>query len=141
MMIKKLIILGCCMVLLLTGCNYDKYADKRPFDYGDALWSCSTDKCEIWFKVDTEQDEYYYPEGQITISDDTYFCKFYFIHQTNQLSICVYPDKFSQDDVIFEISGECDFSKESFTLHIDKSNDTLFDNTMKELTFSRIEID
>ena len=147
-MIKKIIILCiCCALLCLTGCNYDKYTDKRPTDFGNALWICSTENYNIWFNVNTEEEEYYNPKGEITIDGNTYFCKFYFIHQTNQLHISVYSleyrdasdDKLYDSNALFQIKGECDFSFDSFTFNIDKSNDTLFDSSVKSLVFLRVE--
>ena len=146
-MIKKIIILCICALLCLTGCNYDKYTDKRPTDFGDTLWLCSTEKYNVWFSVNTEEEEYYTPKGEITIDGNTYFCKFYFIHQTNQLHISVYSleyrdasdDKLYDSNALFQIKGECDFSSDSFTFNIDKSNDTLFDSSVKSLVFLRIE--
>ncbi len=86
---KRLVILVLCVIMCLTGCQFDPYSDQRPPDYGDALWVC--DEFDIWFIVDTEKEDYYYPEGELQIGDTTYFCKFYFIHQTNQLHISIYP--------------------------------------------------
>ena len=73
---KKIVILACCILLFLTGCNFDPYSDQRPTDYGNAIWAC--DEYNMWFCVDLEKEDYYNPEGELQINDDTYFCKFYF---------------------------------------------------------------
>ena len=81
-MIKKIIILCICALWCLTGCNHDKYADKRPSDFGDALWICSTEKYNIWFSVNTEEEEYYNPKGEITIDEACQQIKQYYISKT-----------------------------------------------------------
>ena len=142
---KKTIIL-ICTILLLTGCNFDPYSDQRPADYGDALWVC--DEYKIWFSVDLEKEDYYHPEGELDIKDNTYFCKFYFIHQTNQLHISIYPVEYAnipdklrdRHAVIGSIEGECSFSSESFVFTIDYVSGDIFDGTMEEMTFQKKEL-
>ena len=53
MIMKKVVILLCCVLIFLTSCNFDPYSDKRPTDLGNALWKC--DKYKIWFVVDSEK--------------------------------------------------------------------------------------
>lgn len=142
-MMKKVVILAFTILLLLTGCNFDPYSNQRPADYGDALWVC--DEYNIWFCVDLEKEDYYDPEGELRIDDTTYFCKFYFIHQTNQLHISIYPLEYAtiSDEArdrgarIGEVKGECTFSNESFILAIDSISSNIFDDTVKEMIFMR----
>ena len=141
---KRLVILVLCVIMCLTGCQFDPYSDQRPPDYGDALWVC--DEFDIWFIVDTEKEDYYYPEGELQIGDTTYFCKFYFIHQTNQLHISIYPFEYAtipdasrdRSSVIGTIEGECIFSDDSFVFTIDTVKDNIFNETATQLTFQRI---
>jgi len=120
----------------------DPYSGKRPFDYGDATWIC--DEYNIWFRVDMQKEDYD-PQGKIQLNDNTYFCKFYFIHQTNQLSISVYPLEYenildTERDrafILAELHGECEFSKDSFVLFVDKTRDTVFDGKVDKMIFVR----
>ena len=133
-MIKKLNCF-CCLffaVLLLSSCTYDPYSDQRPFDYGNAEWISETP--EIYFSVDTAMDEYYYPLGRIMIDDTEYLCKFWFIHQTNQLHILVYMDENATPEMcIGEIKGDCDFFPDHFIMYIDY--DTVFDGQYNSIIF------
>ena len=148
-MVKKLLIICICSMMLLTSCQWDPYSDRRPFDYGEARWVCATDDYEISFNVDMELEDYCYPEGEIVYNGKNYFCKFYFIHQTNQLHINIYPYEFAdipddernREKILYEIIGECDFAPDSFTLHIDKSRDTLWNGKVEKLVFLRVEKD
>lgn len=140
---KKWVVLISCVLMCLTGCQFDPYSNQRPPDYGDAIWACN--EFNIWFVVDTEKEDYYFPEGEFQINDSTYFCKFYFIHQTNQLHINIYPleyesipDEFrDRGAVIGTIEGECDFSSDSFVFTIDTITGDTLDKTLTQLTFRR----
>ena len=146
MIMRRLVILISSVLMCLTGCQFDPYSDQRPPDYGDALWVC--DEYNFWFVVDSEQEDYYDPEGELQSNDTTYFCKFYFIHQTNELHINVYPleyatipDEFRyRNAVIGTINGECSFSDESFIFTIDQISGDILDGTTKEMIFRKTEI-
>ena len=146
MIMKKVVILLCCVIIFLTSCNFDPYSDKRPTDLGNALWKC--DKYKIWFVVDSEKKDYYKPEGELQCNDSTYFCKFYFIHQTNQLHINVYPLEFAtipdedrdRSSLIGSIEGECSFSDDSFVFTIDTMSGNVLDETVNELTFRKYPV-
>ena len=143
MIMKRLVILISCVLMCLIGCQFDPYSDQRPPDYGDAFWAC--DEFNIWFIVDTEKEDYYDPEGELQNNDTTYFCKFYFIHQTNQLHISIYPFEYAtipdasrdKSAVIGAIEGECSFSDDSFVFTIDTIKGDIFDKTATQLTFQR----
>ena len=143
MIMKKLVIVVFCILICLTGCQFDPYSDQRPPDYGNAFWLC--DEFNIWFVVDTEREDYYCPEGEIEIDDTAYFCKFYFIHQTNQLLISIYPLEYAnipdesrnRSAKIGTIEGECTFSENSFVFTIDAVKCDIFDEKPTQLTFQR----
>ena len=127
-----------CLLLILTAiftsCFWDPYSDKRPFDYGDAQWVC--EELPIYFTVDTEEEEYYYPKGKIEIDGVIYPCEFFFIHKTNELGINVYKtEDLSPDNLLGEIDGDCDFFPDTLVFHIDKKWDTIFDGKYETLTF------
>lgn len=140
---KRLVVLVSCVLICLAGCQFDPYSDQRPPDYGDALWVCN--ELTIWFIVDTEKEDYYYPEGEFQNNDATYFCKFYFIHQTNQLHISIYPVEYAtipdasrdRNAIIGTIEGECIFSDDSFLFKIDAMKGDIFDETATQLSFQR----
>lgn len=140
---KKIVVLICCVVCLLTGCAYDPYSNKRPFDYGEATWVGK--EADICFFIDLKKEDYYYPEGYLQLNDNKYFCKFYFIHQTNRVSVSVYPPKYinipdvkrDRDSVLAEFDGECEFFKDHLIVYIDKTSDTVFNGEIEELTFYR----
>lgn len=129
--------------MCLTGCQFDPYSDQRPPDYGNALWVC--DEFDIWFIVDTEKEDYYYPEGELQIDNTTYFCKFYFIHQTNQLHISVYPLEYAivpdesrnRSAVVGTIEGDCIFSDDTFVFTIRTMDCDIFSTELTQLSFRR----
>ena len=143
MIMKKLVILVFCILVCLTGCQFDPYSGQRPTEHGDAFWVC--DEFNIWFAVDTEREDYYEPEGELKIDDTTYFCKFYFIHQTNQLHISIYPLEYAtipdssrdRNAIIGTVKGECTFSDDSFVFTIDAVKGDIFDEKPTQLTFQR----
>lgn len=145
MIMKKAVILVCLFLVLLTGCISDPYSNKRPFDYGEAKWVC--EEHNIWFCVDMKKEDYYYPEGEVQLDGNTYFCKFYFIHQTNQVSISVYPLEYAtipdterdRCKILAELDGDCSFSKESLTIFVETESDTIFNKKIDSLTFLRVE--
>ena len=148
MMVKKVLIICICTVMLLTGCQWDPYSDRRPFDYGEARWVCATDDYEISFNVDKELEDYCHPEGELVYNGESHFCKFYFIHQTNQLHISVYPIEYAnlpdnernRDRKLYDIIGTCEFSPKSFVFNIDKNRSTLLNEGENKLIFTRTEI-
>ena len=132
-----------CVLICLTGCQFDPYSDQRPPDYGNALWVC--DELDIWFIVDTEKDDYNLPEGELQIDNMTYFCKFYFIHQTNQLQISIYPLEYAivpdesrdRNAMVGTIAGDCTFSDVTFVFMIHTIDGNILDPTMTQLNFRR----
>ena len=140
---KRSVILIFCVLMFFTGCQFDPYSDQRPPDYGNAIWEC--DEFEMWFTVDTNKEDYYYPEGELQIKDTTYFCKFYFIHQTNQLHISIYPLEYAsvpdelrdRNAVVGTIEGDCTFSDDSFTLTIHTIAGDIFSENPMQLSFRK----
>ena len=131
-----------CWVLILSvyfiSCMGDPYSDKRPFDYGYSQWICEDPY--IYFTVDTTEEEYYYPKGEIEINGELYPCEFSFIHQTNVLDILVYNYRYKDTSIEYklgEIDGECDFSPDILIFHIDKERDNIFDGKYDTFTFYR----
>lgn len=141
--VKKLVILVFCAICLLTSCTNDPYSNKRPFDYGEATWVCK--EADIRFFIDLEKEDYYYPEGYLQLDDNKYLCKFYFIHQTNQVSISIYPLEYinipdterDRNSIVAELDGECEFSKECLVIKVDTASDTIFNGEFEKLTFYR----
>lgn len=146
-MMKRLVILVFSLIPLLTSCNFDLYSDQRPYDYGDALWSCG--EYNIWFRVDSTKEDWYEPEGEVQIGDEMYLSKFCFINQTNQLEVLIYPIEYatipddlrSRNAVLGRIEGMCDFSSQSFVFVVEKITGKVFSNNInvKEMTFQRAE--
>ena len=144
---KKFVIFFFCVLMCLTGCQFDPYSNQRPSDYGDAVWTC--DEFNIWFVVDTKKECYWEPEGELQNNGVSYFCKFYFIHQTNQLGINVYPLEYEsvpdasrdRNAVVGTIEGECIFSDDSFVFKIDTVTGILYGKIPTTLTFWRSAIE
>jgi hypothetical protein len=140
-LMKKTAVLFCSVLLFLTGCFYDPFSGQRPADYGEAKWSC--DAYNIWFLVDFEKDDPSNPEGALTAGETTYFCKFYFIHQTNQLHISIYPPEYAslpddardRDAIVGSMEGECDFSETFFVYTVEKNTGHIFEEPIKKMTF------
>lgn len=147
MIMKRLVVLLFCVLMCLTGCQFDPYSNQRPSDYGDAIWTCG--EFNIWFVVDTKKEDYYYPEGELQNNGVAYFCKFYFIHQTNQLHINVYPLEYEsvpdasrdRSAVVGTIKGECVFSNDSLVFKIDTVTGILHGEIPTTLTFRRSSIE
>lgn len=131
-------LLGVLVVILnLIGCNYDPYADKRPSDYGDSIWICELPSS--WFVVDLSIEDYYDPEGEITVDGVIYRCKLYFIHQTNQVCIDVLSPAKSNKKM-GEIWGECTFSEKSLIIYINHERDTIYNGKYETISFFRQDI-
>ncbi len=119
-------------ILSLTSCMRDPYADKRPVDYGDAVWV--SENPEIYFTVDTSSEEHYYPIGYVLVDGKQYLCDFSFVHQTNRLIIYIFDgDTVVPNGWIGQIDGNCDFSPDSFVMHIE--GDTVFAGKYESITF------
>lgn len=129
-----------CMTLFLVGCMGDPYADKRPYDYGDAKWVCESPN--IYFVVDTSHEDYYNESvGEIEIDGNMYPCTFGFIHQTNQVWVNIFADNLlSLDSRIGELHGDCDFSEDSLTIHIDTKLSTVWNGKYESITLDRLDL-
>ena len=67
--LKNSIALVCFFAVILSGCMCDPYAGKRPSDYDDAKWVC--EEPNIWFEVNSDEEESYYPKGEIVYNNQT----------------------------------------------------------------------
>lgn len=132
---KKIIIFIYITIVLLnlSACNYDPYSGRRPYDYGDARWSC--DLIDAYFTVDLSKEDYYYPEGEMKINNTIYKFKLYFVHQTNQIFLSVFENKSNLK--IGELCGECSFSEKTLTIEVDSKRDTIFDGRYPTIIFIR----
>ena len=130
---KKLVMLVCIIAILLcaSSCNFDPYSGKRPYDYGNAEWTC--EEISARFVVDEAREEYYYPEGEIEVGDTAYRLKLYFVHQTNQVIISAFDGV--TDAKIAELYGECLFSENELCIEVDAERDTLFEGKHETITF------
>ena len=135
------LILGVILALSLGGCNYDLYSGKRPYDYGAAKWVC--EEASVWFTVDPDAKEYYSPEGEIQIGDQTKPCKLFFIHQTDQVSLTILKTERPNDNELYdgELEGVCTFSPDRLVIKVDTGNDTIFGGKYEELIFVRTPIE
>lgn len=134
---KKIALICCLFLLTLSLISCDPYSGQRPCDYGDAKWIC--EEYSIYFLVDTNADEYYLPLGKITIDNVEYICKFWFIHQTNQLFISVYANEtVSPEMILGEIAGICTFSSDRLVLQIEKDN--VLNGQYDVLTFIKLPL-
>lgn len=132
--------LGILLVLSCGGCNYDLYYGKRPYDYGAARWVC--EDISAWFEVDPDAEEYYYPEGEVEIDDQTWHLKLYFVTETKYVSLKTSRSYESgKGSYIGDLDGECEFSPEKLIIKIDKETDTIFHGQLDELVFVRTPID
>ena len=131
-----------CLLVLLSACT-DPFSGKRPADYGNAVWMC--EEYEASFCIDTSKDDYYDPEGEFKIGEETYFCKFYFIDQTDQLHISVYPieyaslpdDSRNRDAVLASIKGRCEFSSSSLIFTVERITDNVLALDIERMTFKK----
>lgn len=144
-MVKRMAIFCCALVLcfLMAGC--DPYAEQRPGELGEATWTCKEKDLVFRFNVDSSQSNLFFLDGEFVRGDEAFFCKFYFIFQTNRLFIDVQTDKHTTDGVLAELDGNCDFSPDSFVMHINKIEGDFFeelgDKLPDELTFIRTDLE
>ena len=129
-----MVVLSVILIFVMSGCNYDLYYGKRPFDYGAATWVCESPSA--WFVVNPEDDEYYSPKGEIICDNQTCRVKFRFVHGTNEVLIYIERDKLSGVSR-YEICGKCKFSPEKFVIKIDKDRDDFFNGQYDEWVFIR----
>ncbi|MBE5928288.1 MAG: hypothetical protein E7267_02795 [Lachnospiraceae bacterium] len=133
-----IVVLSIVLIFVISGCNYDLYYGKRPFDYGAATWVC--EEPSAWFVVNPDDDEYYYPKGELVVDNQTHQVGFCFVHGTNQ--VIVYfrnsnnSSKYSGYDYV--LSGECIFSSEEFVINVFKDReDSLLNDYYDKLVFIR----
>ena len=135
--LKNSIALVCFFAVILSGCMCDPYAGKRPSDYDDAKWVC--EEPNIWFEVNSDEEESYYPKGEIVYNNQTIQVVFKFVNQTNRVFINQYSYadayRISGDNCVF--GGECEFSPEKLIIKIEKDTDTVFNGEYDELVFIR----
>lgn len=94
----------------------------------------------MYFNV---EDEYTNPlTGKIEISGKLYVCEYWFIHQTNQLSIDVFETEEDASDrnIMVELWGDCTFSNRQVILKVDPKRDAIFQGTRSEIVFIRHEM-
>ncbi len=128
------------IVSLFSGCNWDPYSGKRPYDYGDAKWICEDPL--VWFEVDTEDEEFYEPGGEATVDGEIMPVELVFVHQTKTVFISRYIDpdagltaeEYANRE---SLEGECLFFPEALVVRVNKERDTLFGGKYDELTFIR----
>ncbi len=125
------------VLLIMNGCNFDPYDGKRPFDYGAAKWI--SEEPSAWFVVDPDDDEYYYPKGEIVIDNQAIQVRFRFINQTNRIFIDLINSNNSSNITGYNdvIDGECTFSPEKLIIKIEPEKDTLFHGQYDTITFVR----
>ena len=126
------------LCLLLSGCNFDIYGGKRPFDYGAAQWVCENPSA--WFVVNPDDEDYYCPKGEVCVDDKTLQFELIFVTGTDLVFFKIINTSAAYyggyRDAGFD--GECTFSSSEFVITIDKETDTVFGGQYDTLTFTRI---
>lgn len=139
MILRKLLIAALSVISIFTisGCNLDPYYGKRPFDYGTAMWVC--ENTSAWFIVNPDDDNYYYPKGEVVYNGQTIQVGFRFIHETNRVFIDFLDSNDSSNISEYDqmLNGECIFSPEKLVIKVDKDTDALFDGQYDTLVFIR----
>lgn len=129
-------VLSVVLILAFIGCNFDPYYGKRPFDYGAATWVCENPSA--WFVVNPDVDDYYQPEGEIQLNDETMQFKLFFVPETNLVFFVIIKNSVSNNEECYDsgFDGECIFSPEKLVIKVDKDTDTVFDGQYDELVFT-----
>jgi len=122
---------------MLCGCNYDLYCDKRPYDYESSVW-LSKDP-SMFFLVDKESEEFYYPRGELMQGEETIEFVFFFVAETNIL-LCKAWKRNAKDEE-YSFYSNCEFFPDRLIVKIDKASDTLFGGKYDKLEFIRMPID
>lgn len=141
---RKCVILIWSIVITLSfsSCNYDLYSGKRPYDYGNAKWTCET--ASAWFIVDLAQDDYYCPEGELQLNGQTLPLKVTFIHGVSDVILRVTKpghETDEDDSVELRIKGDCVFSPDRLIIKIKQGTDEIFNGEHGELVFIRESIE
>ena len=127
----------------MAGC--DPYSGQRHFELGEYTWICKEGGYVFRFDSHPEKSYPSFLDGELVRGDETFFCRFVFIGQTNRLFIDVQTDKHTADGVLAELDGDCDFSPDSFVMHINKIEGDFFeelgDKLPDELTFIRTDLE
>lgn len=127
-----IVLLTISLSLAITGCNYDKYDGKRPFDYGEAKWVCSDPNA--WFYVHPDAEDYHTPTGELTLDDKVIDFKLTFPPETDLVTITAETNGNSKGFTL-TTSGKCTFSPNEFTITIDKQGDEIFEGKCDRLVF------
>lgn len=126
------------LCLLTAGC--DPYSGQRPFELGAAAWTCQEGDDVFRFDSDPEKEYPAQIDGEFVRGDESVYCRFVFIGQTNRLFIERLPDKYAtREHALAVLDGHCDFSPDSFVMHIDKTEGDFFEGVGDELTFIRTD--
>lgn len=118
----------------ISGCGFDPYYGKRPFDYGEAKWTC--DAPLAWFIVDPYADDYDSPTGVVQVNNQTIQFRLIFVHETN-LVFFQTIDAGTAEYNNAELTGECVFSSTKFTIKVDTKTDSIFNGQYEELVFKK----
>lgn len=117
---------------VFSGC--DVYSGKRPYDYGTAIWVCSEPYMEYSVIEYSYGDEYYDYVTDLNI--DNFKNEYDIVYSYGRTVFIWYKNGNSYEtDCLLE--GSCTFSKNRFTIVVNKEKDLLFNGKYDELVFIR----
>ncbi len=144
-MVKRMAVFCCALVLCFLAAGCDPYSGQRPFELGEYTWICQEGNYVFRFDSHPEKEDPNVLDGELAYGEETFFCRFIFIGQTNRLSILIWKDKYSAKYDSTELYGYCDLSPDSFVIHTEWIDGDFFeefdDKLPDELTFIRTDLE
>jgi len=114
--------------IVLVGCM-NQYAGKRPADQGPAIWRSI--EPDIWFQIFVDDNGEKEPTGKLAYKGEVYELIVIFNTSDDVL--------FWDNDNQLLFLGTCKFSPSKLIVEIDAKYDSVFDGTVKEITFIKYE--
>ena len=132
MLIKRIytLVLAILILCCFCSCDPDPYKGQRPIDFENSVWTCN----ELDMHFDQEQSS-----NNILLYEDVSY-NFNFLFTAGAAGVIVYEIKQDENrqrrDLFY---GQCEFSKESFKIHITEIVDSRLSDMPALLTFIRIQ--
>ena len=123
------------MFLFLVLCGCDPYVYEHPYNYKDSIWVCEEPNI-TYYVVGSPEDENSYDYAVTKIDGQDITLDFGF---RSTVFSAVIHDENNEEAHMECLAGTCRYSKNQFTVTVDKETDQLFNGQYETLVFKRIE--